>query len=26
VRRLWNLILHDAGGHLPHLTEGGREG
>jgi arylsulfatase A-like enzyme len=26
VRRLWNLILHDAGGHLPHLPEGGREG
>jgi arylsulfatase A-like enzyme len=25
VRRLWNLILHDAGGHLPHLPEGGRE-
>ena len=26
VRRLWNLILHDAGGHLPHFPEGGREG
>jgi arylsulfatase A-like enzyme len=26
VRRLWNLILHDAGGHLPHFPKGGREG
>ena len=26
VRRLWSLILHDAGGHLPRLPEGGREG
>jgi arylsulfatase A-like enzyme len=26
VRRLWNLILHEAGGHLPHFPEGGREG
>jgi arylsulfatase A-like enzyme len=26
VRRLWNLILHEAGGHLPHFPEGGAEG
>ena len=26
VRRLWNLILHDAGGHLPHFRNIGREG
>ena len=26
VRRLWSLILHDAGGRLPRLPEGGREG
>jgi len=26
VRRLWNLILHEAGGSLPRLPEGGREG
>jgi arylsulfatase A-like enzyme len=26
VRRLWNLILRDAGGHLPRFPEGGREG
>ncbi|MDT7781727.1 MAG: hypothetical protein QOF58_146, partial [Pseudonocardiales bacterium] len=19
VRRLWNMVLHDAGGHLPHF-------
>jgi arylsulfatase A-like enzyme len=26
VRRLWNKILSDAGGHLPRLPEGDREG
>ena len=26
VRRLWSLILHDAGGHLPRFPEGGAEG
>ena len=26
VRDLWGKILHDAGGRLPHLPEGGREG
>ena len=26
VRRLWNMILRDAGGHLPRFPEGGREG
>jgi len=25
VRELWGKILHDAGGRLPHLPEGGRE-
>jgi len=25
VRRLWNMILHDAGGRLPSFPEGGRE-
>jgi arylsulfatase A-like enzyme len=22
VRRLWNMVLHDAGGHLPHFPKG----
>lgn len=26
VRDLWGKVLHDAGGHLPHFPEGGREG
>ena len=26
VRRLWSMILRDAGGRLPRLPEGGREG
>jgi arylsulfatase A-like enzyme len=26
VRRLWSMILRDAGGHLPRHPEGGREG
>jgi arylsulfatase A-like enzyme len=26
VRELWSKILHDAGGHLPHFPDGGREG
>jgi arylsulfatase A-like enzyme len=26
VREMWGRILHDAGGRLPHLPDGGREG
>ena len=26
VRRMWNMVLRDAGGRLPNLPQGGREG